>query len=222
MYQSSRVTLPGNYVDYDAFLRSIRLDLSTMLEGSFEAFAESVYVAATGMDLRDVTSMQEVQAAMVGIIQQLSSRTVQYVAHINSEPLLTPNNIASRFGITGEHDESRERIDQAQRVSRLGEKDALSLIPGRSSFLGDGQIGVKEHESLTVGHSLGFRQVGAAQSFHRILIPQAKFSVIAGPTIQELVDQLNLNGISLYEFDDPVVTTTLSNPNLPAGQTEIF
>lgn len=222
MYQSMRVTLPGNYANYDAFLRSIRLDVSTMLQGSFEAFAESVYVAATGMDLRDVTSMQEVQAAMVGIMQQLSSRTVQYIAHINSDPLLTPNNIASRFGITGESDVSRERIEQAQRFSRNGEKDYLAIEPGRAPFLGAGQIGVTESESMTVGRTMGFRQVGAAQSYHRVLISQARFSVIAGPTIQEQVDQPNLNGISLYEFTDPVITSTLVNPNLPSGETEIF
>lgn len=57
---------------------------------------KQIYTLATGYDVTDVTRLPNIQKAMIAIMRQLSSYSVQYVSSINEDPVHTLNPMAIR------------------------------------------------------------------------------------------------------------------------------
>lgn len=178
-------------------------------------FGEDLYATATGTDLKDVTSMREIQAASIGIMSQLSSYSVQYIKEINSGPFETPNNIAVRFGVNAEHDREHWRVPMGQRFQKMGERDHEAFPVPLNQPMAANLAGITEHDHVRMGESLGFTLRHSSRERIRMLIPQAKFTAYLGPSIADVADRHVLNGIQLAEFMDPDIARVLDSHVVP-------
>lgn len=206
-YQKSRVSLAPLDMTYDDWFASRNIDFSSLNAARIDEFGEDLYANATGSDLKDITSVKEIQAAMIGIMTQLSSYSIHYLKEINSGPFNTPNNVASRFGVRGETDFERYHIEIGTRFQDMGEREGERVYLPPAVVMGGNQIGIKEHDRVDFGRPVGFSQRGGSRERVRILIPRAVFSAKVGPSIAELTDRTVFNGTGLIEFTDPVITT---------------
>ena len=210
-----RVSLVDVPTSYKAWLSLHNLDFSTLDDARVAEFGEDLYATATGTDLKDVTSMREIQAASIGIMSQLSSYSVQYIKEINSGPFETPNNIAVRFGVNAEHDREHWRVPMGQRFQKMGERDHEAFPVPLNQPMTANLAGITEHDHVRMGESLGFTLRHSSRERIRMLIPQAKFTAYLGPSIADVADRHVLNGIQLAEFMDPDIARVLDSHVVP-------
>lgn len=76
------LSTPGD--NYKAWFAARNIDLTGWTRNDFGLVYASIVQVATGQDLTTNNSIQALQKAMLGIMQQLSSYSVQYMSYINS------------------------------------------------------------------------------------------------------------------------------------------
>jgi hypothetical protein len=76
------LSTPGD--NYKAWFAARNIDLTGWSKDDFGLVYTSLVATATGQDLTTNNSVAALQKAMIGIMQQLSSYSVQYLAYINS------------------------------------------------------------------------------------------------------------------------------------------
>lgn len=86
MYGTYQMDL-GSEQTYAQWFNTLGIDLSEYSALDSEALAQSLLAAATGQDLKITLSLKEIQAAMLKLMGQLSSYSVQYLQSINAEPI---------------------------------------------------------------------------------------------------------------------------------------
>lgn len=206
-----RVSFVDTPTTYQAWLSLHNLDFSTLDDARVAEFGEDLYATATGTDLKDVTSMKEIQAASIGIMSQLSSYSVQFIKEINAGPFETPNNIAIRFGVNAEHDREHWRVPISQRFQKLGERDHHHFPVPMSRSLVTNLAGITDHDQVTMGRAVDFKLRHSSREHIRLLVPQAKFTAYLGPSIADMADRHVLNGIQMVEFTDPDISQLLDS-----------
>jgi hypothetical protein len=76
------LSTPGD--NYTAWFAARNIDVSAWTQDDFGLIYASIVSVATGQDLTTNNSIQALQKAMIGMMEQLSSYSVQYMSYINS------------------------------------------------------------------------------------------------------------------------------------------
>jgi hypothetical protein len=93
--------------NYAEWFSSRNLDIPSLSVEQMNTLANNIVMTATGANNSTVETLADLQAAMLGIMQQLSSYTVQYIATINTSPLIVLERPSIRLGdVTADADES--------------------------------------------------------------------------------------------------------------------
>jgi hypothetical protein len=85
-------------------------DLSGLTLTQYRTLAADVLTAATGADLYVVESLADIQQAMLNIMRQLSSYSVQYLREINDSPLIVLERPSIRVGDVDSTAASRDYV----------------------------------------------------------------------------------------------------------------
>jgi hypothetical protein len=88
----------GTGQNYAEWFSSRNLDIPSLTQAQLATLASAIVIAATGTDVSKVESLADIQAAMLGIMTQLSSYTVQYIAAINTTPIIEMEHPSIRLG----------------------------------------------------------------------------------------------------------------------------
>lgn len=111
---------------------SRNLDIPSLNQSQLASLASAIVVAATGTDVSKVESLANIQAAMLGIMTQLSSYTVQYIAAINTTPIIEMEHPSIRLGdvLVETSDDTYIEIDwfTIQHLKASGTIDAVGLV----------------------------------------------------------------------------------------------
>lgn len=83
---------------YTSWFNERGLDIATLSTLESDLLATSLVSRATGADLKATQSLKEIQAAMLRLMSQLSSYSVQYLQSINSDPIRVVEWPATRVG----------------------------------------------------------------------------------------------------------------------------
>lgn len=87
-YMDIRIDLlGGGQQDYDAWIADQNIDITSMGSLEYMTIAKDILKIATGGDLGNQITMRETHAAMIRIMQDLSSYSVQFIAQINDDPV---------------------------------------------------------------------------------------------------------------------------------------
>jgi hypothetical protein len=103
----------GTGQNYAEWFSSRNLDIPSLSQAQLATLASDIVVAATGVDNSQVESLADIQAAMLGIMTQLSSYTVQFIASINTTPIIEMEHPSIRLGdvLVETSDDSYVEID---------------------------------------------------------------------------------------------------------------
>lgn len=85
-YMDIRIDLADNK-PYDVWLNEVGIDTSAMGRLEYAQMATDILKSATGADVFNVASVKEIHAAMLRIMRELSSYSVQYIGVINDSPI---------------------------------------------------------------------------------------------------------------------------------------
>lgn len=88
----------GDEQDYTSWFRDRGLDIDTFTYIEADILANQLLERCTGADLKKTKTLREIQAAMLRLMTQLSSYSVQYLQSINSYPVRTVDWGAIRVG----------------------------------------------------------------------------------------------------------------------------
>lgn len=83
---------------YPAFLAANGLAYEDLTLDEWQQLYESIYEKITGVDMTVTANIASVQKAMIGIMQQLSSYSIQLLTDINKDAIKTPHWEMLRFG----------------------------------------------------------------------------------------------------------------------------
>ena len=66
----------------------------------WEKFYQTLFVSGTGLEDKETTSMKNVQRAMIAMMRQLSSYTIQFIDEFTGEDMIPLNLLYPRYGIS--------------------------------------------------------------------------------------------------------------------------
>lgn len=122
----------GTGQSFAEWFSSRNLDIPSLTQTQLATLANALVIAATGADVSKVESLANIQAAMLGIMTQLSSYTVQYIAAINTTPIIEMEHPSIRLGdvLVETSDDTYIEIDQVtiQGVKASGTIRAVGLV----------------------------------------------------------------------------------------------
>jgi hypothetical protein len=184
---------------YDQWLAENQLDFSNFKTADFAAIEETLFALVTGMSLKHVASLKEIQAAMLGIVSQLSSYSIQFLKEINDGPYLTPDRLAMRFNVKSEESWQHLYLDNSVRFfEETNEHTSMRIeLPIANSPLLS-NIGMKSHLNVRIGGGTGIKVSPISETRHRMYMPGVRFNLVLDPTIPDVMDRHRLNGLKVY------------------------
>lgn len=112
---------------YDDYLRSLALTLPRMTKEDWKNAAFAILDEATGKDLQNQMSIRGLHAAMVRLMIQLSSYSVQYIKDVNEANILISGHASLRLTQPKEYGESFHVVPHGLRIERMQEEGHSSL-----------------------------------------------------------------------------------------------
>lgn len=98
MFETRLVTLVDQPTTVESFLTSRNLREYDYTYKEAEVLIQSIFNAATGLDIDNSKLLKNIQKAMIAIMKTLSSYTVQYITDINDSDIIPLNWSAVRLG----------------------------------------------------------------------------------------------------------------------------
>jgi hypothetical protein len=174
-YQDYTVDLGGQ--TYTAWFAERGLDIASLTDLEQDLLATQVLSVATGANLKKSQSLKEMQAAMLAIMTQLSSYSVQYLQSINSDPIRVPDSPVIRLGDTHVHAGDLVPVDalDVRVVDTDGSASALYDLDLAESLV-DYTASVRAHRLEQADFTLDFTYSGLIEL--RETIPLADFRIL--------------------------------------------
>ncbi|MBE0438297.1 MAG: hypothetical protein IBX57_00825 [Gammaproteobacteria bacterium] len=88
LYMETEVELLDQLMTYQDYFKAKGYDFNDMLNVEYSTLADDILDKVTGSNLSGSFSIGDVQRAMLGILSQMSSYTVQYLSEVNDEPIV--------------------------------------------------------------------------------------------------------------------------------------
>ncbi len=98
---------------YSDLLEEVGLDLTGAGPLELDIFALDILKTATGVNLSTSKSLRDLQAALLRLMEQLSSYSIQFIKSINGVTFRVADNIAIRLGDIDSANEDLIRVDNA-------------------------------------------------------------------------------------------------------------
>lgn len=133
--------------NYAAWFSSRNLDIPSLTPAQMGEMATAIVATATGINSTATESLANIQAAMLGIMKQLSSYSVQYIASINTTPLIEMAYPTIR--------QSTPAVD--------GEEEELVIMP-QATILDSSGAGAAEYDGLVPLDLTSYREDGSASA----------------------------------------------------------
>lgn len=224
LYQNKNCQLAPKGTTYEDWLAERQLDVSEFSQEEFELLATNLLAVATGTNLHVTVSLEELQVAMLGLLSQLSSYSIQFLRELRGVNMWSLNWSAIRQGNQDGTGEGSMRVHRAniyvQGSNGIG-RHAQEQTLENATF----EITNTAHEKGDSGiwdNTVGFAPDGYSKTSMRLTIPTIYCSV-KEPVVLELEDLINQTTIPEYLYlDTPPpdlgdylhVNTALTKPNL--------
>lgn len=214
-YINKKCKLVDSKVKYTEWFRQKNWDMELSTPEQYAAFSLQLMEVATGANLRSTISVSDVHTAMIGIMTQLSSYSVQYVHQTNASPNVIVDNLAIRFGGIEAKSSHKFRIDQRVEIINQWQKGLLS--PAEPVFEGMEFRNKYIHAPhyYRVFSSVEFLPNTHVSTRHKIEIAEVRFKGSLAKDIGIELKQTALNGLWLYLAEVRPIGEVITETRLP-------
>lgn len=151
IYSDNICTLAEAGTLYSAWFSARNIDVSSLNATDMESIYQDLVREATGLALNTESSLKDLQVAMVGMLTQLSSYSVQIIAQINNTNIKQTDWTAIRVGNITSKDNDKWYMPDASvqplsMTSRDSDKQQIMLMAGKFN----GNYTSKDSSSLAV------------------------------------------------------------------------
>lgn len=191
----------GTQITYDQWLKEHSLDVTNFSKAEFELLYTNLLALATGTSLKVTVSLAELQAAMIRLLTQLSSYTVQFLTELRGTDMLSLNWSAIRLGDQTGDGEGSMQVHQTdvyvQSMDGKGKHKDVETLEN-ATF----EITNSAHEHGDSGkwdHTVNFAADGYSKFSMRLTIPTIYVSV---PEVKplDLGDLINSQAVPEYLY----------------------
>jgi hypothetical protein len=153
LYRDKRHSFLPAYTDYKDWLASKNLPIYDYTDEQADEYMNSLFSSATGFVIDKTKQMVNIQKAMLGIMSQLSSYTVQYLREINDNNVIPIDWAAIRIGervcdtLTEEHADVYTDVTSVDLTADINSYINIQLIDHHSDITVDSmsEYTVKTH-----------------------------------------------------------------------------
>jgi len=200
----------GHGQTFSQWFTSRNLDIETYNDLELALLAEELFMETTGSKLRRTMSLRDIQGAMLRIMRQLSSYTVQYLQSINTTPLVVIDWLVPRIGnmdISGQDHIPVQihTIDvNAIKASGLDKVAVDHLLFGENS-----DFHVRGRDNIRIEMPSTETMSSITRYFHRVELPEFDATVMIPPSeLTDVVDRSSdsYTGGSSLPLDDAFQT----------------
>lgn len=149
-------TLTDEPTTYDDWLDDLGLDLTLMATLDYEQLMLDCVNAATGVNLKNQMSFAEIQKAMLQLMQQMSSYSVQYLRTINNSDFVYVGTPAIRLGDIGGETRDGMTINQGRTtILHIHGKDRINYRIDKTHHNPPVDVDAKEKVRLRIPVNVG-------------------------------------------------------------------
>lgn len=203
LYQNKNCQLEAPGTTYEQWLAERQLDVSEFTTTEFELLATNLLGLGTGASLHVTVSLEELQTAMLRLLSQLSSYTVQFLREIRGVNMLSLNWSAIRTGDQDGDGAGSMRLHQAnlyiQRMEGTGKHSQTETLEN-ATFEMTNSAG--EHgDSGVFDHTVNYAADGYSKFHMQLTIPTIYCSIREVEPL-ELDDIINSTPVPEYLYPD--------------------
>lgn len=203
-YMDARVDLAGG-MRYSDWLFEKGIDTEAMGQTEFGIVAQELFKAATGADVSEADGFKAIHAAMIRIMQALSSYSVHYLAEINDSPMKVLDSKFPKLTVPEFDTVQGVEIELPQHRQEVNVEEFCATLPSVSVQVGRMAVSdelIAYHLPAQVG--IVYRGMGIGETSVRLPAPQ-----ISIPT-QEPMDLSTLSDGSTYGYD-PIIAAPVTD-----------
>lgn len=244
-YFDERVRLIDEGTKYSQLFQAKGWQLDNMQQSQYEEFGNELFEIATGMNLKKTLTVRDIQAAMIRLLQQLSSYSIQFLTHITDGASTTVDFPYIRVGDIETATTLEARIKVANHILKtdassrekvyvpidLGVRitdDDITIRSEMKAFINTTLEWLPQSKIVTNVRAkmftLRIKESIKPDISNNIVQPQLDglwmYDVKGAPpppvSITEGIDKVQLEGLNLYKYPPkPVVTEEVDNNELP-------
>lgn len=203
LYQDKNCQLAPAGTTYEAWLAERQLDVSEFTTAEFELLASNLLGLATGASLHVTVSLEELQIAMLRLLSQLSSYSIQFLRELRGVNMLSLNWSAIRLGDQDGDGTGDMQVHQAsiyvQGLNGTGKHYQAETLENATFDITNsaGEAG----DSGTFDHTVNYAADGYSKFHMQLTIPTIYCSVREVEAL-ELDDIINSTPIPEYLYPD--------------------
>lgn len=204
-YMDIRIDL-GEAKTYDEWFEEVGIDAESMGPVEFGAMAAEILKIATGADLGVTLRMRDVHAAMIRIMETLSSYSVQFIAQINDSPIKIIDGKFPKLTLPDIHTDTTIEIENPlPTILNLEEHHVTTVeIPVSTPCIK--VLTTTSEHVYEIPVSVNVKYLGMSQSFQPIENPIPLMRIIP----DDMVDLSTLSQDGIYGYS-PLVPKDLSD-----------
>lgn len=175
--------------------------LDKMTRDQYADLGNQIFIQATGLDLKNVNSVRAVQEAMIKLLKQLSSYSIQFLSRITDSSSTVLDFPVIRVGDVTNAATLQARHKLRTEVLRTYGKGHLGKIwdVGTGVQLNDDRIRVESGVLANYDITSGFTSRSQVVTTRRLKIPLARLSLKRAIGISDAIETHRLNGVWLYD-----------------------
>lgn len=176
LYEDELVALSPNQISFEEWRTSLNLPEFNYDYSEMIALTKNLFSSATGITVDSTKRLTNIQRALIDLIKQLSSYSVQFIREINESDLLITNQPATRFSSPMmsmsivRHDE----VGPSTLYLEATTEQTFDLLSDNQSSVGYAQEGAEVTQEIVYDPIMDVRQVAEISM---------EFSDIATPTL---------------------------------------
>lgn len=187
-----------NGQNYAAWLAARNLSMEKYTPNELDEILQNILSQATGKDLRITQNLKEIHTAMLGIMSQLSSYSIQFIQQINEEAVVMFDWPHLRW-----HDQGGHSADEGRLNLGLAKPTDLGGIGHEQGFQDISNTGIVDFESYTKHQDeiivgLDFEMSGKKEFISKGMIIGAMVAALDTPSV-DLATKLTGQRINAYK-----------------------
>lgn len=200
-YQNVNCILSKEGYSFEQFFKVKNWDVMRMSKSQYQSFAADILNVITGSDLRNTTTVKEIQNAMINIVSRMSSYSIQFLKKINASPALVVDFPVIRVSEVEVENKLHAYFQNKIEVLDERTKDKIEVFYDLAkSGIYDANVQSKNSYKLDV--SLSYRVSGRIRQNVRYPITKTYVRYDWTPDIGEVVTKTKLDGVWAQPAED--------------------
>ncbi|EGO2129116.1 hypothetical protein ITP31_003939 [Salmonella enterica] len=204
MFMEHRCTFTEGITYYSDFFQLKGWKMDKMTNIQYQDFANQIFVQSTGLDLKNINSVRAIQQAMIQLMQQLSSYSIQFLSRITDSSATVLDFPVIRVGDVDNSSTIEARHKLRTEVLRVYGKGHSAKVwdVGHGVQLNDDRIKVESGLLATYPITAGFTSRSQVVTTRRLKLPLARINLKRAPGIADTIDNRKIDGVWLYDIEE--------------------